>query len=206
MQLQLERLDQAAKPGSRSRWCKSSSPSTTRRPSGRGRDPLAQRPGLGHARVPLGQAYGMPICSAACSPRGRSPWRYLRPLAPISFSRPTSRRALGARRPALPAARVFPHSARASGPAIRTRCGSPSTATPCCSPTKPSASTSRAGSTPSRRTSASHSATPLASRPVPAAAAGAAAAAARAGARPWASAPRSSPRAARRRTSERSAR
>jgi 5'-nucleotidase len=57
--------------------------------------------------------YGLPVQRGVFT-RGQSPWRYLRPLSAnlfLSTNEPDVRSALGA---GVPAARVFPHSARAS--------------------------------------------------------------------------------------------
>ena len=57
--------------------------------------------------------YGLPILRGVFT-RGESPWRYLRPLAAnlfLSTNEPDVRSALAA---GVPAARVYPHSARAS--------------------------------------------------------------------------------------------
>ncbi|HNW64152.1 MAG TPA: 5'-nucleotidase, partial [Piscinibacter sp.] len=59
------------------------------------------------------QHYGLPIQRGVFT-RGESPWRYLRPLAAnlfLSTNEPDVRSALGA---GVPAARVYPQSARAS--------------------------------------------------------------------------------------------
>jgi len=59
------------------------------------------------------QHYGLPIQRGVFT-RGQSPWRYLRPLNAhlfLSTNEPDVRSALGA---GVPAARVYPHSARAS--------------------------------------------------------------------------------------------
>jgi len=59
------------------------------------------------------QHYGLPIQRGVFT-RGESPWRYLRPLNAhlfLSTNEPDVRSALGA---GVPAARVYPHSARAS--------------------------------------------------------------------------------------------
>lgn len=59
------------------------------------------------------QHYGLPVERGVFT-RGQSPWRYLRPLAAnlfLSANEPDVRSALGA---GVPAARVYPHSARAS--------------------------------------------------------------------------------------------
>ena len=59
------------------------------------------------------QHYGLPIERGVFT-RGQSPWRYLRPLSAnlfLSTNEPDVRSALGA---GVPAARVYPHSARAS--------------------------------------------------------------------------------------------
>jgi 5'-nucleotidase len=60
------------------------------------------------------QHYGLPIQRGVFT-RGESPWRYLKPLSAhlfLSTNEPDVRSALDA---GVPAARVYPHSARASG-------------------------------------------------------------------------------------------
>ena len=112
--LQLDRLDEPAKPGVAfslvNKLLAFNTPSSA---AGGGGDPVAQRPGLGHARVPLGQHYGLPIQRGVFT-RGESPWRYLQPLNAnlfLSTNEADVRSALDA---GVPAARVYPHSARAS--------------------------------------------------------------------------------------------
>ena len=82
MQLQLERIDQAAKPGvafSLVQKLLAFNDAATQRVEV---VILAQRPGLGHARVPF--ARRMPIQRGVFT-RGESPWRYLKPLAANLF-------------------------------------------------------------------------------------------------------------------------
>ena len=100
------------------------------------------------------QHYGLPIQRGVFT-RGESPWRYLRAAGgqPVPVHQ-RGRRALGARTPAC-RRRASTRSRRAPRTPTRTRCASPSTATPCCSPTRPSGSSRRRGWTPSRATSAS---------------------------------------------------
>jgi len=59
------------------------------------------------------QAYGMPIQRGVFT-RGESPWRYLRPLAANLFLSTNETDVRSALETGVPAARVYPHSARAS--------------------------------------------------------------------------------------------
>ena len=99
------------------------------------------------------QHYGLPVQRGVFT-RGRPPWRYLRPLAAnlfLSTNEADVRQALAA---GVPAARVYPDSARASAAhPDEVRIAFDGDA--CCSPTRPSASTRRRGWTPSRATNAS---------------------------------------------------
>jgi len=114
MQLQLERLDLAAKPGVAFSLVQKLLAFN---------EPLIQRvevvilsrndPVSGMRVFRSAQAYGMPIQRGVFT-RGESPWRYLKPLAAnlfLSANEDDVRSALGA---GVPAARVYPHSARAS--------------------------------------------------------------------------------------------
>jgi len=115
MRLQLERLEQPAKPGVAfslvNKLLAFNTPGVARvevvilsR-----NDPISGMRVFRSARH-----YGLPIQRGVFT-RGESPWRYLRPLSAnlfLSTNETDVRSALAAR---VPAARVFPHSARASG-------------------------------------------------------------------------------------------
>src|SRR5580765_4222537 len=114
MQLQLERIDQAAKPGvafSLVQKLLAFNDATTQRVEVvilSRNDPVS-----GMRVFRSAQAYGMPIQRGVFT-RGESPWRYLKPLNAhlfLSTNEPDVRSALEA---GVPAARVYPHSARAS--------------------------------------------------------------------------------------------
>jgi hypothetical protein len=98
------------------------------------------------------QHFGLPIERGVFT-RGHSPWRYLKPLAAnlfLSTNDADVRSALGA---GVPAARVFPHSARASDAhpgEVRIAFDGDAVLF---SATRPSASTSATGCRPSRATS-----------------------------------------------------
>ena len=115
MQLQLERLDSAAKPGVAF--------SLVNKLLAFNHDAAAPRvevvilsrndPVSGMRVFRSAQHYGLPIQRGVFT-RGESPWRYLKPLNAhlfLSTNEADVRSALGA---GVPAARVFPHSARAS--------------------------------------------------------------------------------------------
>src|SRR3954465_4932822 len=115
MALQLERIDAAAKPGvafSLVQKLLAFNDATTQRVEVvilSRNDPVS-----GMRVFRSAQAYGMPIQRGVFT-RGQSPWRYLRPLAAnlfLSTNEADVRSALAA---GVPAARVFPDSARASG-------------------------------------------------------------------------------------------
>jgi 5'-nucleotidase len=203
MQLQLQRLDQPARPGVAFSLVRKLLAFNDGAP-GRGGDPLAQRPGLGHARVPLG---------AALRPAGAARRVHARPAAvalPAAAARqpvPVGQRgrrargagrrcARGARLPALDArlgrpSRRGAHRLRRRRGAVRRRGRARVPAAP--------------GSTPSRRTSASTRTSPLPAGPFKPLLL-ALQRLQREPARPCASAPRWSPRAAHRRTNARCAR
>ena len=174
--------------------------------AGRGGDPVAQRPGLGHARVPLGAGlrHADPArrvharrVAVALPAAARAPTCSCRPTRPTCARRST---------PACRRRACYPQSARASRPRIRTRCASPSTATRCCSPTRPSACSRRSGLDAFQaheRDQAAHAAAPPARSSRCCSRCTGCSTSRRTA---CASAPRSSPRAARRRTSARSAR
>jgi 5'-nucleotidase len=124
MQLQLERLDAAAKPGVAFSLVNkllafNAGAAAPNLPNA----PPAQRvevvivsrndPVSGMRVFRSAQHYGLPIQRGVFT-RGESPWRYLRPLAAnlfLSTNEADVRSALAA---GVPAARVYPHSARAS--------------------------------------------------------------------------------------------
>jgi 5'-nucleotidase len=122
MRLQLERLELAAKPGVAFSLVKKLLRfNSTAAPAGQ---PPAHRvevvilsrndPVSGMRVFRSAQHYGLPIQRGVFT-RGESPWRYLRPLNAhlfLSVNEADVRSALSA---GVPAARVYPHSARASG-------------------------------------------------------------------------------------------
>ena len=133
MQLQLDRLDRAAKPGVAFSLVNKLLAFNIDAPREAG-EALPAQPRAGEAlptqRVEVvilsrndpvsgmrvfrsAQHYGLPIQRGVFT-RGQSPWRYLRPLNAhlfLSTNEADVRSALGA---GVPAARVYPHSARAS--------------------------------------------------------------------------------------------
>ena len=124
MQLQLERLDRAAKPGvafslvNKLLAFNATVPSEDlgALPQQRVEVVILSRndPVSGMRVFRSAQHYGLPIQRGVFT-RGESPWRYLRPLNAhlfLSTNEADVRSALGA---GVPAARVYPHSARASG-------------------------------------------------------------------------------------------
>src|SRR6186713_1662302 len=114
MQLQLERIDQAAKPGVAFSLVQKLLAFN---------DPATQRvevvilsrndPVSGMRVFRSAQAYGMPIQRGVFT-RGQSPWRYLRPLAANLFLSTNEADVRSALEAGVPAARVYPQSARAS--------------------------------------------------------------------------------------------
>ena len=124
MRLQLERLDRAAKPGVAFSLVNKLLAFNARLPS-EALDTLPQQrvevvilsrndPVSGMRVFRSAQHYGLPIQRGVFT-RGETPWRYLRPLNAhlfLSTNEADVRSALGA---GVPAARVYPHSARASG-------------------------------------------------------------------------------------------
>src|SRR3954469_8236888 len=114
MQLQLERIDSAAKPGVAFSLVQKLLAFN---------DPSAQRvevvilsrndPVSGMRVFRSAQAYGMPVQRGVFT-RGGSPWRYLKPLAANLFLSANEADVRSALEAGVPAARVFPHSARAS--------------------------------------------------------------------------------------------
>ena len=124
MQLQLDRLEQPARPGVafslvRKLLAFNAAGAATQA----GEVPVRQRvevvilsrndPVSGMRVFRSAKHYGLPIQRGVFT-RGESPWRYLRPLSAnlfLSTNEPDVRSALDA---GVPAARVYPHSARAS--------------------------------------------------------------------------------------------
>ncbi|HWI12543.1 MAG TPA: 5'-nucleotidase [Burkholderiaceae bacterium] len=123
MRLQLQRLDRAAKPGVAfslvNKLLAFNAPadvSSGAPPRQRVEVVILSRndPVSGMRVFRSAQHYGLPIQRGVFT-RGESPWRYLRPLNAhlfLSTNEADVRSALGA---GVPAARVYPHSARASG-------------------------------------------------------------------------------------------
>ena len=114
MQLQLQRLEHAAKPGVAFSLVNKLLAFNT---PGKQRVEVVilsrNDPVSGMRVFRSAQHYGLPIQRGVFT-RGESPWRYLRPLAAnlfLSTNEPDVRSALGA---GVPAARVYPQSARAS--------------------------------------------------------------------------------------------
>ncbi len=114
MQLQLQRVEQPARPG-----VAFSLVNKLLAFNGEGRTPvevviLSRNDPVSGMRVfRSAQHYGLPVERGVFT-RGQSPWRYLRPLAAnlfLSTNEPDVRQALAA---GVPAARVYPESARAS--------------------------------------------------------------------------------------------
>ena len=123
MQLQLQRLESAAKPGVAFSLVNKLLAFNVGTPQGDSNALPQQRvevvilsrndPVSGMRVFRSAQHYGLPIQRGVFT-RGQSPWRYLRPLNAhlfLSTNEADVRSALGA---GVPAARVYPHSARAS--------------------------------------------------------------------------------------------
>jgi len=119
MRLQLDRLDHAAKPGVAfslvNKLLAFNAPAADAAPQQRVEVVILSRndPVSGMRVFRSAQHYGLPIQRGVFT-RGESPWRYLRPLNAhlfLSTNEADVRSALAA---GVPAARVYPHSARAS--------------------------------------------------------------------------------------------
>jgi len=114
MQLQLERIEQAAKPGvafSLVQKLLAFNDAKTQRVEVvilSRNDPVS-----GMRVFRSAKAYGMPIQRGVFT-RGESPWRYLKPLAANLFLSTNEDDVRSALEAGVPAARVYPHSARAS--------------------------------------------------------------------------------------------
>jgi 5'-nucleotidase len=117
MRLQLERLDRAAKPGvafSLVNKLLAFNADTPEAPRVEVVILSRNDPVSGMRVFRSAQHYGLPVQRGVFT-RGESPWRYLRPLNAhlfLSTNEADVRSALSA---GVPAARVYPHSARASG-------------------------------------------------------------------------------------------
>ncbi|HEX6016711.1 MAG TPA: 5'-nucleotidase [Burkholderiaceae bacterium] len=119
MQLQLQRLEQPARPGVAfslvNKLLAFNGAAPGEEPGRRVEVVILSRndPVSGMRVFRSAQHYGLPIQRGVFT-RGQSPWRYLRPLAAhlfLSANEADVRSALGA---GVPAARVYPHSARAT--------------------------------------------------------------------------------------------
>ena len=113
MQLQLDRLDNAAKPGVAFSLVNKLLAFNTGAPRVEVVILSRNDPVSGMRVFRSAQHYGLPIQRGVFT-RGESPWRYLKPLNAhlfLSTNEADVRSALGA---GVPAARVYPHSARAS--------------------------------------------------------------------------------------------
>jgi 5'-nucleotidase len=113
MQLQLQRLDQAAGPGVAFSLVKKLLAFNAEQPRVEVVILSRNDPVSGMRVFRSAQAYGLPVQRGVFT-RGEAPWRYLKPLAAqlfLSTNEADVREALAA---GVPAARVFPHSARAS--------------------------------------------------------------------------------------------
>ncbi len=113
MQLQLERLDHSAKPGVAFSLVNKLLAFNALTPQVEVVILSRNDPVSGMRVFRSAQHYGLPVQRGVFT-RGESPWRYLRPLNAhlfLSTNEADVRSALGA---GVPAARVYPHSARAS--------------------------------------------------------------------------------------------
>ena len=113
MRLQLERLDRAAKPGVAFSLVNKLLAFNAQTPQVEVVILSRNDPVSGMRVFRSAQHYGLPVQRGVFT-RGESPWRYLRPLNAhlfLSTNEADVRSALGA---GVPAARVYPHSARAS--------------------------------------------------------------------------------------------
>ena len=113
MRLQLERLEQAAKPGVAFSLVRKLLAFNQGAPRVEVVILSRNDPVSGMRVFRSAQHYGLPVQRGVFT-RGESPWRYLRPLNAhlfLSTNEADVRSALGA---GVPAARVYPHSARAS--------------------------------------------------------------------------------------------
>ena len=205
MKLQLDKLDEPAKPGVAFSMVKKLLAFN---------DDHAQRvevvilsrndPVSGMRVFRSAQHYGLPIERGSFT-RGQSPWRYLKPLHANLFLSTHLSDVRAALSPACRPRRCT-RSRRWPATTTRTRCASPSTATPCSSPTRPNACSRPQGLNAFQQHETRQGA-PAAARPAPSSRCWRHCTGCSRKARPaCASAPRWSRRAARRRTSAPSAR
>jgi len=113
MQLQLERLDRAAKPGVAFSLVQKLLAFNAREPKVEVVILSRNDPVSGMRVFRSAKHYGLMIQRGVFT-RGESPWRYLKPLAANLFLSANETDVRSALEAGVPAARVFPHSARAS--------------------------------------------------------------------------------------------
>jgi 5'-nucleotidase len=113
MQLQLERLDRAAKPGVAFSLVNKLLAFNTTAPRVEVVILSRNDPVSGMRVFRSAQHYGLPVQRGVFT-RGESPWRYLRPLNAHLFLSTNEADVRSALNAGVPAARVYPHSARAS--------------------------------------------------------------------------------------------
>ena len=113
MQLQLERLDRAAKPGVAFSLVNKLLAFNTKAPRVEVVILSRNDPVSGMRVFRSAQHYGLPVQRGVFT-RGESPWRYLRPLNAHLFLSTNEADVRSALNAGVPAARVYPHSARAS--------------------------------------------------------------------------------------------
>jgi len=164
MQMQLERLDVPARPGVAFSLVRKLL--EFRDPAPRVEVVILSRndPVSGMRAFRSAKHYGLPIERGTFT-RGRSPWRYLKPLGAHLFTVGQRRgRALraGGRRAGPRACFRIRHGPRTR---TRTRSASPSTATRCCSPTRAERVYQAHGLDAFQAHESSHSTTPLAAGP-----------------------------------------
>jgi uncharacterized protein with HEPN domain len=151
MQLQLQRVDEPARPGVAFSLVKKLLAFNEDQPRVEVVILSRNDPVSGMRVFRSARHYGLAVQRGVFT-RGEPPWRYLRPLAAnlfLSTNDADVRQALAAGCPR----RVSTPKARMHRPPTRTKCASPSTATPCCFRTKPNGSTRPRAWTPSRATS-----------------------------------------------------
>jgi 5'-nucleotidase len=113
MQLQLQRLDEPARPGVAFSLVRKLLAFNADAPRVEVVILSRNDPVSGMRVFRSAQHYGLPIERGVFT-RGQAPWRYLRPLAANLFLSTNEADVRSALEAAVPAARVFPHSARAS--------------------------------------------------------------------------------------------
>jgi 5'-nucleotidase len=113
MRLQLERLEHAAKPGVAFSLVKKLLAFNTESPRVEVVILSRNDPVSGMRVFRSAQHYGLPVQRGVFT-RGESPWRYLRPLNAHLFLSTNEADVRSALNAGVPAARVYPHSARAS--------------------------------------------------------------------------------------------